>query len=470
MEDKDIIDPIYYLKDYTFCRFLKDENTVDFMFSLNRIPRMPTMRYVYIYYLCQKVEKITGDDRFSKFVLELGGFKDNKPTMEQIYDTLDNLSLENKTKLCLFLECMTRGQSENLLWGILRNGIISSSKLYNTIKKGSCPMMFDTSEVEQEPYTAGPVAFGLRCEDIIKDVLRILINTGHTKQNKHFGFMMSPNDGIYGMSLDFCTNTKVDNEDDIIHFTTNSCIYEIKSRYKYLFSKTEFDSVFSAYKLMYRNPNKQTFIGFINSIKKPAVEYVPDGRLPSENDYLLTTDKEWNIKPCRKRKITPSHREVEVCIKFNHWAESVLYILSDPSETGGHIGIKERLVLDIFINPRHSYFFQILLQYKIVNDYVHWGKFAKPGNHPPRANIVSGFFRRRHSTDPQSCTIGPDVPLDNANEIPVAILVTPVYVPDQFVHSVLLKCSSIWQRTAKDTFSNSPWVSSSLFASDASPK
>lgn len=466
--ENNVMDPIHNLKDYTFCNFLKDEVIIDFMNKLGKTPRMPTIRYLYLYYLCERVQEVTGDYRFCDFVIKIGDFGDHKPNMMQLYDTLDKMSLEDKTSLCLYLEYMTRGQSENILWIILRNGIISSSKLSNTIKKGACPMMFESNDLESEPYTAGPVAFGLRCEEAVKDVLSTLINTGQHKPNKNFGFMMSPNDGIYGMSLDFCTNTQVDN-DDVVHFTPNSCIYEIKSRYKYLFSKAEFDPLYGAYTSMYNNPSKKTFITFINSIKKPAVEYVPDGRLPSESDYLLTTDKDWCTKICRKRKITSDHKDVESCIKFNHWAESILYILTDPSKTSGHIGIKDRLVLDVFINPRHPYYFQILLQYKIVDDYVHWGKFAKPGNYPPRAHIVSAFFRRRNSDDPQHCTIGADVQLDSVCEIPIAILITPVFIPKQFLGRVLFKCSGIWQSCADKIFKNSPWVSSSLFADDASP-
>lgn len=463
--NNDLLDPVCNLKDFTFSAFLKQEEIVHFMYTLDSIPSMPTMRYLYLFLLCEKVQAITGNDSFCQFVHDVGKFGDREPSLKDLYYTLHNLDLQQKTTLCLFLEHMTRGQSENALWCILRNGVISSSRLAVTIKKGSCPVLFDSAGIEQAPYAAGPVAFGLRCEETVKDVLSVLITTGQNKPRKHFGFMMSPNDGIYGVSLDFCTNT-IEDQDENVHFTTNSCIYEIKSRFKYLFSKNEYDPIYSTYMSLYNSPSKKTFISFINSINRPAVEFVPDGRLPSENDYLLTRDKAWNLKLSRKRKITPIHQDMEACIKNNHWAESVLYILTDPSKSDGCIGIKDRLVLDIFINPRHPYFYQVLLQYKIVNDYIHWGKFAKPGNYPPRTNIVSAFFRRRSATDPLDCKIGSEVPLDNACEIPVAVLVTPVSIPQPFLYSILVRCTDIWKEATADFFENPPWVSSSLFASD----
>ncbi len=223
--------------------------------------------------------------------------------------------------------------------------------------------------------------------------------------------MISPTDGIFGVSLDLCVN--VESQGDFILFTDRSCIYEIKCRFKYLFSKSEFDPIYPSYTALYKRPCKRSFIRFINSIARPTVEYVPDGRLPSEGDYLLTQDEAWNLKDVRKRKLGPGHDLVADSLAANRGVESMLYVMTDPSENAGRIGIKDRVPVNIFINPRHNYFYQVLLQYKIVGDYVRHSGGGKPGRDcSPRVNIVTAFFRKRSPLDPATCTLGSDLLLD----------------------------------------------------------
>ncbi len=115
-----------------------------------------------------------------------------------------------------------------------------------------------------------------------------------------------------------------------------------KCRFKYLFSKSEFDPIYPSYTALYKRPCKRSFIRFINSIARPTVEYVPDGRLPSEGDYLLTQDEAWNLKDVRKRKLGPGHDLVADSLAANRGVESMLYVMTDPSENAGRIGIKDR--------------------------------------------------------------------------------------------------------------------------------
>lgn len=147
----------------------------------------------------------------------------------------------------------------------------------------------------------------------------------------------------------------------------------------------------------------------------------------------------------------------------------MLYVMTDPSENAGRIGIKDRVPVNIFINPRHNYFYQVLLQYKIVGDYVRHSGGGKPGRDcSPRVNIVTAFFRKRSPLDPATCTLGSDLLLDASVEIPVAVLVTPVVLPDSVIRKTLSTAAGSWKAYADNTFDTAPWVPSGLFADDES--
>nr|prf deoxyribonuclease [human gammaherpesvirus 4] len=460
-------DPMEEMTSYTFARFLRSPETEAFVRNLDRPPQMPAMRYVYLYCLCKQIQEFSGETGFCDFVSSLVQENDSQdgPSLKSIYWGLQAATDEQRTVLCSYVESMTRGQSENLMWDILRNGIISSSKLLSTIKNGPTKV-FEPAPISTNHYFGGPLAFGLRCEDTVKDIVCKLI-CGDASANRQFGFMISPTDGIFGVSLDLCVN--VESQGDFILFTDRSCIYEIKCRFKYLFSKSEFDPIYPSYTALYKRPCKRSFIRFINSIARPTVEYVPDGRLPSEGDYLLTQDEAWNLKDVRKRKLGPGHDLVADSLAANRGVESMLYVMTDPSENAGRIGIKDRVPVNIFINPRHNYFYQVLLQYKIVGDYIRHSGGGKPGrNCSPRVNIVTAFFRKRSPLDPATCTLGSDLLLDASVEIPVAVLVTPVCLPDSIVRKELNTAAGSWKAYADDTFDTAPWVPSGLFADDES--
>ncbi|AAK38236.1 ORF28 [callitrichine gammaherpesvirus 3] len=455
-------DPMINMTTFTFARFLRSSDAVRFASEIREQPRMPTMRYLYLYCLCKEIQEFSGDTAFCDFVTALipENIRETPPSLRAVYRALARTTEREKTQLCSYIESMTRGQSENLMWDILRNGIISSSKLLSTLKNG--PMkLFEPNPISNNHYVGGPIAFGLRCEDTVKDIICNLIQKVDSEQ-RQFGFMISPVDGIFGVSLDLCVNVKT--EGDLTVFTDDSCIYEIKCRFKYLFSKSEFDPIYPSYTALYQNPSKKSFIRFINSIARPTIEYVADGRLPSESDYLLTRDESWNLKEVRRRKLGEGHDTVVTCLDYNRGAESMLYVMNDPSENSGIIGIKDRVPVDVFINPRHNYFYQVLLQYKIVGDYIRWGSQSKKTNPKPKVNIVTAFFRKRSSSDPALCTIGPQVPLDTSVEIPVAVLVTPIYIPPSVVKETLATSAESGRAYAENTFESAPWVPSSLFA------
>ncbi|ALE14749.1 ORF37 [Felid gammaherpesvirus 1] len=450
------------LSQLTFSNFIKCKPIQDFLKSSSfKQPRLPNMRYVYLYYLFQKIGDYIGDSK----VLNI--FKNVTNTdvilnVSEVYKICDKMDHHTQTGICLAIESITRGQHNNVLWHVLRDGIISSSKFYQAVtfqsvsKKLFCPW-----PIENDYYVASPLAFGLRCENAMKTVMAQLICPKKKTTSFEFGFMQSPKDCIFGVSIDMCTNVTTD-ENDILVFNADSEIYEIKCRYKYLFSKMECDSTYLKYKDLYSNPCKGTFINFINSVSRPGVEYVPPGKLPSKTDFLITSDTAWAGQVKRKRNITQLHKAISMGLKANRFIESDVFILTDPSETNGKIDIKARLSIPLYVNPDHSYFYQVLLQYKVVTNYI---QYRSPGGLGTLKNyLISGFFRKRNYCDPIDCVIGESGTLDPTVEIPVLVIVTQVIIPKTIVQDSLIKAANFWCSSAQAEFKQVPWVSSALFA------
>lgn len=458
--EEDIDSQLNQLSEYTFSNFLNDHHVQKFMQNLCTIASMPTMRYVYIYYLFKKVGPLIGDteiiDYFHEKVISV-----SDPTFNQVYDSCHAVSLLERARLCGLIERCTRGQSLNMLWNTLRDGIISSSKFHWAVKQQSnTKKIFGIWPIVNDYYFAGPLAFGLRCEGTVKTLLRELI-LDKSIIFDDCGFLQSPYDGIFGISLDLCTNVSQD-DSGILQFSPDTHIYEIKCRFKYLFSKSGCDDLSSRYDELYKNPCRATMINFIFAIKKPAIEYVSPGRLPSEADYLLAYNKDWELHPKKKRKLTSLHKDISECLKVNCVVDSTVYILTDPTDCCGQITIKAKFELDVFSNPCHSYFYQLLLQYKVVKDYIHLGPlYGKLGT--LKTNIVTAFFRKRHHTDPADCYIGSEK-LESSLEIPIALIVTPVVIPAETILNSIEKAATFWAKASEETFQVAPWVSSAVYA------
>lgn len=471
LDGTDIEEQLSIIRLCTFSNFIRSHQMLDFVKELGHAPRMPTTRFVYLYFLCRKIKDFVGDSRYCDYIdriinnnKDMTDYeKDHRRGIFEVYRACESLGQTERTNLCLIVEAMTRGQHENVIWDLLRDGTISSSKMQRTIKRQiSSKNIFDPWPIDNDQYVASAVAFGLRCEGVVKNILRFLIRPGDTSI-LDMGFMLSPIDALFGASLDMCFNASF-NKDGTVNFHSDCEIYEIKCRFKYTFSKIEFDPIYPTYQRLYAEPNKKNFIDFINSISKPAVEFLLDGRIPTERDYLLTFDNDWNIKQQRKRKMCAIHQAIERTIKSNSYTESTVYILSDPSLTNGKIDIKAQFKTCIFINPKHAYFYQILLQYKITTNYIQYN--ADPAGNTlgkPKTYVVSAFFRKRNSEDPTDCTIGQEN-LSIEQEIPVVVIVTPVYIPAFLILESISKAAEVWKNCAEKEFEHAPWAPSALFA------
>nr|QRE02518.1 deoxyribonuclease [Otarine gammaherpesvirus 4] len=590
LDGLDVHEQLDVIRSFTFSGFLRTPDVERFMATCYEVPQMPALRFVYLYFLCKRIEDYIGDARYSLCFEELmqqrrkrhrhsvaplsvsccgnpsntcddgiavkklgvdlplscsdknlysnEGLVENEYTdattvsngmdnetcalyimpnsdgnacntrtrIADVYRACRELSMDEKTHLCLIVEAMTRGQRDNVLWNVLRDGTISSSKFPRVLKRlNTAKNIFNPWPITNDYYVASPVAFGLRSEFTAKLVLSELVYP-HKSPVPELGFMLSPADGIFGVSLDMCFNATISNN-GTVQFPANCEVYEIKSRFKYLFAKSEFDPLHVPYQALYENPGSDTLATFIRAVPRPAVEVVHDGCIPTETEYLITTDTAWGHRTVRKRRLNAKHRETAIAIRLNARTQSVVYILDDPVHTGGKIGIKAKFPINVFANPRHAYFYQILLQYKIVKNYIQHAASAAtvasttashtgtstltvtggdvgaqngslselngPGCFPVeptlsalgslRAFVVSAFFRKRHSSDPIKCTIG-SRQLSTELEIPVAIIVTPVIVPHAVVVDSVCKAADFWKSCAQEEFVYAPWAGSHLFA------
>lgn len=446
----------------SFSNFVRHEKVKQFLATRSGDPTLPSLRYVYLYYMFKKTADYMGNALLKSAANALFPTDPHEiPSVQEVYAACCCLPIELKERLCLRIEAATRGQHNNILWETMRNGVISSSKFPRAVKQQTVAsrqsltaQLFSQYVPDTNPFVATPIAFGLRCEPIVKKLISLLVCRGRpTFEN--FGFLHSMDDGTFAASLDMCTNV-IESETGSLVFLGNCDIYEVKCRHKYLLSLVERNPLTLAYLELYHAPSEATFISFINAIANPAVEYVQSGRVPSENDYLITQSTDWNLKVQRKRRITVSHSAADQCIKVNSQTHSVLYVFTNPSETQGQLHVKARFKLPVFVNPRHSYFYQVALQYKVVSDYVAVSQAAT--SLTVNAYIATAFFRRRTTGDPAPYTLAGVETIEGNSEIPILLLITPVNIPRAVLEDKLTQASCCWTACARDFFEQAPWA------------
>ena len=444
--------PQHALQTLSFTKFLQDNDVQKFV---TREPKLPwALRYTYLYYALRKCAAYIGMPRLEDAIHEIIHSSDTcLPPLPAVYDACLSSSLQVRRHVCLALEFATRGQYNNDLWEIIHDNIISSSTFLKAIKKQNFARKLPAEMNVENSYTGGPLAFGLRGEGIIKQIISHLLYPD-VPTFSEFGFLHSPTNGLFAASLDMCTNVTTDAAGHV-RFSADSAIFEEKCRFKYLFSKQQANALSEAYSDLYEAPSEETFKRFIYSVSHPAVEYVDPQRLPSERDYLISQNPFWEFKPQKKRRLTLIYQDVEQCIKANRDSQSTLYVLSDPALTGGNIFIKDRLPVSIFINPRHTYFFQIALQASVVSEYLDCSDTTECLS--VKTYLTTGFFRKRARTDPVNYLIDDKIPLTCVAEIPVLLLVTPVYIPRHILTTKLAQAGDFWATWAAERFGILPW-------------
>nr|WOZ69481.1 ORF37 alkaline deoxyribonuclease [Ovine gammaherpesvirus 2] len=463
----DIEDQVKKLSTYTFSNFIRCPE-VQQAISDGTIQRdMPHFRFVYIFYLFRKIHTFIGDSEvLDVYTQAMGSECASTAKLPDVVRACVAMKPPLKAKICEHIERLTRGQSDNVLWEVLRDGVISSSKLLKFVKQQTPDSkIFHPIPIQKDHYVASPVAFGVRNESTVKTLVSELVLEENVKCITDFGFMLSPNDGIFGVSLDMCANACL-TSNNIVQFEATTHIYEIKCRYKYLFAKCDYDPIYNYYLALYNAPGRQPLIDFIQAIQKPAVEYVPRGRLPTQNDYLLSFDKCWDFgPPRRKRRLVSGHKVTEQCMKYNCYTESKVLVLTDPALTSGKIEVKNSFFVDIYINPRHAYYHQCMLQYKIVTNYVQLSRDHSCRHTHPSVFLVSAFFRKRNSADfPKTYIKTERGFLDCSVEIPVLLIITPVFIPHEPLVETLEQAIGFWQTAVEEEFCHTPWAPTSLSA------
>ncbi|ADW24379.1 alkaline exonuclease [Cricetid gammaherpesvirus 2] len=458
MEHEEQIDCISGLR---FSAFLQTPEVQSLLSLSSTRVRVAPLRMTYYYFLFRRIGEFMGDDSVcATFEATINISSDSG--LNDVYSACANTIPEILYGICLKIEAMTRGQQANGLWDILRDGVVSSSRFHWAVKKSmGSKKLFVQWPIQSNHYVAGPLAFGLRCEETVKTLLSVLIHPNVPCYN-NCGFLPSACDGIFGVSLDSAFNAYID-ADGSVNFEPDTIVYEIKSRYKYLFSKSECHVLSKHYTALYDNPSPANFFRFMMAIQKPGVDFLPPGKHPTERDYLLTSNEKCHMGPKKRKNLTSQHHLLQQCLIHNKDQKSILHVLTDPSITQGQISIKQTVPVDIYINPAHPYFFQVCLQHMVVQDYIAFKESYTRLGHQKNF-IVSAFFRQRHFSDPKECYIGDLAKIEAGREIPVALLITPVRIPSTVLAEYLQSATDFWNKCSKETFKCAPWVQYSDYA------
>lgn len=355
-----------------------------------------------------------------------------------------------------YIERDTRGQANNPLWHMLRQNSITASKIFS---------MYVNKKINTYDsmlrYCSDAVNSGLKHEQVIKDILNYYVTKKNETISGNIGFLVDPASCILGASLDYCTGLSV-NENNLIVVSKEVAIYEIKYRHKYVKEKS--DPVLAE---LVRECTEQSFANFILSHAIPAIEYRTAGSIPSSQEFLLTYNDLYRPKKRLRTCLVPEllKEDIKMQLYLNEEQKSTVIIFGHKEEEyirRGEICKKlyiyerARFTVDVFINPKHPYYFQILLQHYVMTKfYMYDNSDYARFNNSPTLHIVSAIFRRKNP-DEIYYVINNTEYCDE--EVPVCVIVTPVVVDYTFTSKIITELYTLWQRDIKESTDIEAWV------------
>nr|WEG68956.1 deoxyribonuclease [Mastomys natalensis cytomegalovirus 1]WEG71184.1 deoxyribonuclease [Mastomys natalensis cytomegalovirus 1] len=370
----------------------------------------------------------------------------------------------------------SRGQSSNPVWHALRLDTISATRFFD---------VFSTSRL-----TAGnrretlvgrgceAIRFGVQCEPLIRIVLEEFVIKGREMAGSDIGLLLDPSSGILGASLDFCVGVTRD-DDELLSIAPNAAIFEIKCRFKYLRSRDD-----DAVKDFLTCPNIHTFSSFILSHPIPAIEFRQDGDTPSGREALISHDKVFkqNLKRRRSGKAPDFIRSwLDTLINLNSAISSTIIVFDvcvdeDSSRTvygavsdsdgKKYLDIveKARFTAPVFINPRHPYYCQTLLQQYVLSQYyinAHCDPERMSPDELPSVHLVSAILRKRDESE-QGYSLKINGRVSDCEEIPLCVVVTPIQVDPLFTRDAVNCVLNTWERDIQKKTGLSLWVQSAV--------
>lgn len=465
-----------------------------------------TVRLLYMYYMSNRIS--TSDERGSSFmefvcnVNEVVSVRDDEfniceeKGLLDAYGIIRKLSTRNLILLYKTLEKISRGQSNNPIWHLLRIDTISATKFFNSLTTGSNVMSL--SDYKSRCFSEG-VRFGVEHENVIKSLVEFYVMHGRESVRGGLGLLIDPTSGLLGASIDACFGIDYTSK-NMIKINSGSTIVEIKCRYKYLKDVND-----AHVKKILEEGTEDSVIKFLMNHTTPAVVYQEHG-IPRGGEFLLSEDVRFKnnkrkregrvpviLKPYMDELILLNKGVISDVIVFDtklientinetadttslkHDRDTELidkrskidvtesirgeeYGLSDECTPDliDNISVYEkfRLKLPIYINPRHQYYFQALIQHYVLSQYYisdHCDPERINTNDLPSAKIVSAVLRHRSPEEiGKKLTVGGKG--FDCEKVPLFIIVTPIFFHAKFTQDAVTTVINNWQReTRRDT-------------------
>ncbi|APZ76300.1 alkaline exonuclease [Murid herpesvirus 3] len=360
-------------------------------------------------------------------------------------------------KILKYIERDTRGQSNNPIWHMVRQNSITASKVFNIYLQKKIDIPDSATR-----YCSDAVNSGLKHEKIIKCMLQKYVTKEDVTHGDNIGLLLDPSSCILGASLDFCSGLGIDNSGLLI-MKKKISIYEIKFRHKYLKEKNDPLLI-----NLLTNCSEEAFASFILSHCKPAIDYRTPGSLPAAQEYLMSYNEIYKpIKKLRtcaapelllgdiKKQISINEKEKSIVILFGHTEET--YTLRGEVLKKLHVFEKKRLTVDVFINPKHKYYYQSILQHYVMTKFFIYDNTdsINDSQNAPELNIVSAIFRKK---DPDEFSFVVNDIEYTEEEIPVLLIITPIKIDPFFTSNIITEVYHTWETDIEKSTNLQAWV------------
>lgn len=398
-------------------------------FEPNKQLHLDKLRLSYIMYLFQRCKdldvSVDTENIWSLAEKNLPDVKDKKITLETTKMWYEAFRRTNSLEFFKAIERITRGQSENILWHVVRDRIITGSQIDYFIKTGNLKSSIMRLVQPIQPF----MNFGQTHEPLVKKLLTLYVTKNPDPFEKGMGVLIDPASGVFAASLDMCDGVTVTG--DVWKIEKEAKIYEIKCRASYTL-----ESTISQIADLIRCPDEEHFIRLVQAFTFPLVEYREHNRFFSVSEYLVTHDKRYDTKK-KRRTLNENSKDLLELIKQNTYNKSTVMIFDAQLENEVYnCKMVAQFTAPIFFNPRHPYLYQGLLQYYVVSQYYISDCSCPERIVPtdlPKLYFASAIFRKRPEKLPVCA--GDKQFIDC--ELPLILIVTPVTLAEKPVTSVI---------------------------------
>lgn len=215
--------------DEPLCTFLVDKLSGAFA----RPRSFRVLRLLYTHYIFEKVnsvcpdQEITGDfmDRMRAHVYrgDARPYGDPDCDYSVVVEALGKLSHSEHLLLFKSLEKLSRGQSGNPLWHMLRADTVSATKFYQALVIGDLA----TSVPVDDRRAARGVQFGIDHEGMVKALVECYVAKDREPVRGGLGLLIDPESGLLGASIDVCFGVGDRSEDELVHVGSGAVIMEV---------------------------------------------------------------------------------------------------------------------------------------------------------------------------------------------------------------------------------------------------